>query len=313
MVMSAIHKRLHYAQSLEFKMLAKGFGEYLPDEYPYDVPGASRSIKREDFDNMVAVLPVADPNIFSTAQRLILAQTQLELAQSAPQMHNMYEAYYRVYAALNVRDIDGILRPQNTQMPKDPATENADVLDGMDLKAFAGQQHDAHIAAHLMQGLSPLIANNPLAASNLQKHILSHVRLKAEEDVEAELFKQYGSDPKDMVSEIQKEGMIALLVAQYMQEVRDLQNQLAGGEGGGEDPVVQLKQQEIELKAQQQQVNAERDQAKLQIDAERVNQQGEIAQNRIDSQENIAQLRAEVARERVGVLDRNMRRNQGAS
>ena len=313
MVMSAIHKRLHYAQSLEFKMLAKGFGEYLPDEYPYDVPGATRSIKREDFDNMVAVLPVADPNIFSTAQRLILAQTQLELAQSAPQMHNMYEAYYRVYAALNVRDIDGILRPQNTQMPKDPATENADVLDGMDLKAFAGQQHDAHIAAHLMQGLSPLLAANPMAAANLQKHILSHVRLKAEEDVEAELFKQYGSDPQAMVSEIQKEGMIALLVAQYMQEVRDMQNQLAGGDGGGEDPVVQLKQQEIELKAQQQQTDAQRDQAKLQLDAQRVDQQGQIAQDRIDSQENIAKMRAEVARERVGVLEQNMRRNQGAS
>jgi hypothetical protein len=198
-------------------------------------------------------------------------------------------------------------------MPKDPATENADVLDGMDLKAFAGQQHDAHIAAHLMQGLSPLLAANPMAAANLQKHILSHVRLKAEEDVEAELFKQYGSDPQAMVSEIQKEGMIALLVAQYMQEVRDMQNQLAGGDGGGEDPVVQLKQQEIELKAQQQQTDAQRDQAKLQLDAQRVDQQGQIAQDRIDSQENIAKMRAEVARERVGVLEQNMRRNQGAS
>ena len=313
MVMSAIHKRLHYAQSLEFKMLAKGFAEFLPDEYPYDVPGASRSIKREDFNNMVAVLPVADPNIFSTAQRLILAQTQLELAQSAPQMHNMYEAYYRVYAALNVRDIDGILRPQNTQMPKDPATENADVLDGMMLKAFAGQQHDAHIASHLMQGLSPLIGANPIAANNLQKHILEHVRLKAEEDVEAELFKQYGADPRSMVSEIQREGMIALLVAQYMQEVRDLQNQLMGGDGAEADPVVQLKEQELQLRAQRDQTDAQRDQAKLQLDAQKVEQQGQVAQDRIQSQENIAQLRADVARERVGVLDRNMRRNQGAS
>lgn len=313
MVMSAIHKRLHYAQSLEFKMLAKGFAEFLPDQYPYDVPGASRSIKREDFNNMVAVLPVADPNIFSTAQRLILAQTQLELAQSAPQMHNMYEAYYRVYAALNVRDIDGILRPQNTQMPKDPATENADVLDGMMLKAFAGQQHDAHIASHLMQGLSPLIGANPIAANNLQKHILEHVRLKAEEDVEAQLFQMYGADPRGMVSEIQREGMIALLVAQYMQQVRDMQNQFAGGEGGEADPVVQLKEQELQLRAQRDQADAQRDQAKLQLDAQKVEQQGQVAQDRIQSQENIAQLRADVARERVGVLDRNMRRNQGAS
>lgn len=314
MVMSAIHKRLHYAQSLEFKMLAKGFAEYLPDEYPYDVPGASRSIKRQDFDNMVAVLPVADPNIFSTAQRLVLAQTQLQLAQSAPQMHNMYEAYYRVYAALNVRDIDGILRPQNTQMPKDPATENADVLDGMMLKAFAGQQHDAHIASHLMQGLSPLIAANPLAANNLQKHILEHVRIKAEEDVEAELFKQYGADPKGMVSAIQKEGMVAMLVAQYMQEVRALQSQLSGeGAGAQQDPVVALKQQEIQLRAQELQKDAEVDQARLQLDAQKLQQNEQIAQNRIDSQEQIAQMRAEVARERVQVLDQNMQRSQNAS
>ena len=187
-VMSAIHKRLHYAQSMEFKMLARGFGKFLPDEYPYDVPGASRSIKRQDFNNMVAVLPVADPNIFSTAQRITLAQTQLQLAQAAPQMHNMYEAYYRVYTALNVRDIDGILLPQNNQMPKDPATENASVLNGMHLKAFAGQQHDAHIAMHLMMGLSPVLQANPMAAVQLQQHILEHIRIKAEEAVEAEIF-----------------------------------------------------------------------------------------------------------------------------
>jgi hypothetical protein len=257
---------------------------------------------------MVAVLPVADPNIFSTAQRLLLAQTQLELAQSAPQMHNMYEAYYRVYAALNVRDIDGILRPQNSQMPKDPATENSDVLDGMELKAFAGQQHDAHIAAHLMMGLSPLIGANPLAAATLQKHVLQHVRLKAEEDVEVELFKQYGSDPKGMVSEIQREGMVALLVAQYMQQVRDLQNQLVGGAGGDADPVVQLKEKEIELRAQGLQQDAEVDQAKLQLDAQKLQQDEAAAQARIQSQENIAQLRAQVGRERIQVLEDNMQR-----
>jgi len=310
MVMSAIHKRLHYSQSLEFKMLAQGFGEYLPDEYPYDVPGASRSIKRQDFNNMVAVLPVADPNIFSTAQRLMLAQTQLELAQSAPQMHNMYEAYYRVYAALNIRDIDGILRPQNTQMPKDPATENADVLDGMDLKAFAGQQHDAHMSAHLMAGLSPLIGNNPLAATTLQKHILEHVRLKAEEDTEVQLFQQYGMDPKGRVSDIQREGMIALLIAQYLQEVRTMQDQLAGGAGGEADPVVALKQQELELRAQEQQQDAQVDQSKLQLDAQKLQQDQQNAQARIQSQEDIAQLRAQVGRERVEVLQQNMQNSQ---
>ena len=298
MVMSAIHKRLHYAQSMEFRMLAKGFGRFLPDEYPYDVPGASRSIKRYDFNNMVAVLPVADPNIFSAAQRITLAQTQLQLAQTAPQMHNLYEAYYRVYAALNVRDIDGILLPQNTQMPKDPATENSHVLNGMHLKAFAGQQHDAHIASHLMMGLSPILQANPLSAVQLQQHILDHVRLKAEETVEAELFMQYGKDPDRMVSDIQKEGMIAIKIAQFMQEVRGLQGQLAGGEGG-EDPVVALKQQELQQRAQKDQVDAQMEQQKIAMQTQKAQMDAQIAQQRIGVQQDAIDQRSEVARERL--------------
>jgi len=292
---------------MEFEMLARGFGEYLPDEYPYDVPGASRSIKKRDFNNMVAVLPVADPNIFSAAQRISLAQTQLQLAQSAPQMHNMYEAYYRVYASLNVRDIDGILRPQNSQMPKDPSTENADVLDGMQLKAFAGQQHDAHIATHLMMGLSPIIGSQPMAAMALQKHILEHVRLKAEEDTEVDLFKQYGIDPGQMVSDIQREGMIAIKCAQYMQQVRDLQNQLAGG-GGQTDPVVALKEQELKQQAAKDEADLQIDQQQLAIDREKIAQSEKSNQMRVQTQQNIADQRAEVARERAQILQQGMER-----
>jgi hypothetical protein len=262
MVMSSIHKRLHYAQTLEFRLLFEGFGQYMPDEYPYEVPGASRRIKKADFDTMVSVQPVADPNIFSSAQRIQIAQMQLQLAQSAPNMHNMYEAYYRMYAALNIRDIDGVLLPQNTNSPRDPASENSDVLNGMKLKAFAGQQHDAHIATHLMMGLSPILHANPLAATELQKHILDHVRLKAEEDVEVELFKAYGNDPDRMVSAIQKEGMIAVKIAVSMQEVRKLQDEMAGG-NEAPDPLVKLKEVEIQQRAQN-------DQAKIGIDQQRL-------------------------------------------
>jgi hypothetical protein len=308
MVMSAIHKRMHYAQKMEFEMLARGFGEYLPAEYPYDVPGASRSIKKRDFDSMVAVLPVADPNIFSAAQRISLAQTQLQLAQSAPQMHNMYEAYYRVYASLNVRDIDGILRPQNSQLPKDPATENADVLDGMQLKAFAGQQHDAHIASHLMMGLSPILGSQPLSAIALQKHILEHVRIKAEEDAEAELFMQYGSDPSRMISDIQKEGMIALKCAQYMQQVRDLQNQLSGSGGGQPDPVVLLKEQELKQRAEKDQADLAIDKEQIAVDREKLALSQQATQMRVQTQQNIADQRAEVARERAQILQQGMER-----
>jgi hypothetical protein len=296
--MSAIHKRLHYAQSMEFKMLARGFGKFLPDEYPYDVPGASRSIKRQDFNNMVAVLPVADPNIFSTAQRITLAQTQLQLAQAAPQMHNMYEAYYRVYTALNVRDIDGILLPQNNQMPKDPATENASVLNGMHLKAFAGQQHDAHIAMHLMMGLSPVLQANPMAAVQLQQHILEHIRIKAEEAVEAEIFVEHGKDLDRMVSDIQKEGMVAIKIAQFMQEARTMQDQLAGGEGQ-EDPIVALKQQELQQRAQKDEIDAQIEQQKLALQGQKAQADNQVAQQRIEVQQDAVNQRAEVARERL--------------
>lgn len=308
MVMSAIHKRLHYAQKLEFEMLARGFAEYLPDDYPYDVPGASRSIKRKDFNDMVAVLPVADPNIFSTAQRIMLAQTQLQIAQSAPQMHNMYEAYYRVYASMNVRDIDSILRPQSSSVPKDPAQENADVLDMMELKAFAGQQHDAHIFSHLIMGMSPILEAMPQGIATIQKHILQHVRLKAEEDVEAELFMAYGSDPDKMVSAIQREGMIALKVAEGMQEVRDMQNKLAGG-SGGPDPIIQLKQQEIEQRAQADAADNQIAQERLRLEAGKAQQNAQFNQARLQSQENIAQLRADVARERADMMAQQQERS----
>jgi len=279
MVMSSIHKRMHYAQTMEFRLLFEGFGLFLPDEYPYEVPGASRKIKRSDFNEMVSVLPVADPNIFSTAQRIQLAQMQLQMAQSAPNMHNMYEAYYRVYAALNVRDIDGILLPQNTQMPRDPATENADVLNGMQLKAFAGQQHDAHIVTHLMMGLSPILQSNPMSAMMLQRHILDHVRLKAEEDVEADLFKAYGTDPDRMVSALQKEGMVALRIAQYMKDVRDMQDQLTGGEGP--DPVVALKEQELQIRAAKDQAGNQIDQQRLALDEQRLQHRAGIDEQRL--------------------------------
>jgi len=279
-VMSAIHKRLHYSQKLEFQLLAKGFSEYLPDEYPYDVPGESRVIKRKDFDERIDVLPVSDPNIFSVAQRITMAQTQLQLAQSAPQMHNMYEAYRRMYEAIGVRDIDQILNTQNVDKPKDPASENSQALDGSPLKAFAGQQHDAHIMTHILFGMSPLMQGMPNVAVSLQKHIFDHIRLKAEEDTEAELFKQYGTDPERIVSALQREAMIAVKVAQGFQEVKKLGEELSGA-ATQEDPLIGLKKQELEQSAKRDEANIGLDQAQLQL-----SQQKEQA----DQQESQAKL-----------------------
>jgi hypothetical protein len=268
-VMSSIHKRLHYSQRMEFQLLAKGFAEFLPAEYPYDVPGESRKIKARDFDDRIDVLPVSDPNIFSVAQRITMAQTQLQLAQSAPQMHNMYEAYRRMYEAIGVRDIDQILNTQNVDKPKDPASENAQALDGSPLKAFAGQQHDAHIMTHILFGLNPMMQGMPNVAVNVQKHIFEHIRLKAEEEVEAELFRQYGTDPDGLVSALQREAMVAMKVAQGYQEVKKLQTDLMGPQT---DPLVELKKQELSQSAQ-------RDQAKLQMDQQRIGLDQQKEQN----------------------------------
>jgi len=291
MVMSAVHKRLHYSQKLEFQLLAKGFAEYLPDEYPYDVPGESRKIKRSDFDDRIDILPVSDPNIFSVAQRITMAQTQLQLAQSAPQMHNMYEAYRRMYEAIGVRDIDGLLNSQEIDKPKDPMSENAQALDGSPLKVFAGQQHDAHILSHLLFGLSPSVAAMPNVAINLQKHLLEHVKTKAEEFVEAQLFREYGTDPEKLVSPLQREAMIALKAAEFYQEAKALQEQLSGANQPPTDPLIELKKQELAQSAQRDQAKVAMDQARLTLDQQRENNDMMVDQARLQQASQTAKER----------------------
>jgi hypothetical protein len=291
MVMSAVHKRLHYSQKLEFQLLAKGFAEFLPDEYPYDVPGESRKIKRSDFDDRIDILPVSDPNIFSVAQRITMAQTQLQLAQSAPQMHNMYEAYRRMYEAIGVRDIDGLLNSQEIDKPKDPMSENAQALDGSPLKVFAGQQHDAHILSHLLFGLSPSVAAMPNVVINLQKHLLEHVKTKAEEFVEAQLFREYGVDPDKLVSPLQREAMIALKAAEFYQEAKALQEQLSGANQPPTDPLIELKKQELAQSAQRDQAKIAMDQARITLDQQRENNDMMVDQARLQQASQTAKER----------------------
>ena len=180
-VMSAIHKRMHMAQGKEFKLLAKLFAETLPPIYPYQVVGGNQSVKAQDFDARIDVIPVSDPNIFSVTQRVTLAQQQLQLAQAAPQMHNIYEAYRRMYEAMGVQNIDAILMQPQQPQPKDPATENAEILAGMPAQAFPGQNHDAHIEAHFAVMNSSVVKASPLVMANLQAHIMQHISLKAQE------------------------------------------------------------------------------------------------------------------------------------
>ena len=297
-VMSAIHKRLHYAQKDEFELLASVFGEYLPPEYPYNVVGAERSVKAEDFDDRVDILPVSDPNIFSMAQRVTLAQTELQLAQSAPELHNLYEAYRRMYTAVGVKDVDSILKPveQGEPIPKDPAVENSESLENLPLTVFQGQNHDAHIMAHLVFGSSPMVSQMPAIAMALQKHVMEHVSVKAKEQVASQMQQQLQGQPPNEQQAMEIESMVADLVAQGMQEVKSLSTQISGG--GAPDPLIALKQQDLEIRAQQDAAENQIDQARLALDQQKAQNNAQLGAARIDSQEGIVEARIQAARER---------------
>ena len=297
-VMSAIHKRLYYAQKEEFTLLARVFGEYLPPEYPYEVVGGERSIKAKDFDDRVDVIPVSDPNIFSMAQRVTMAQTELQLAQSAPDLHNMYEAYRRMYKALGVRDVDAILKPaqEGEPEPKDPAIENSESLENLPLVVFEGQNHDAHIMAHLVFGSSGMVQQMPAVMMALQKHVMEHVSIKAKEQV-AQQIQQQAPDRQPTEEElIQIESLVAELISQGMQEVKAVSMQISGG--GEQDPLIALKAKDLEMRAQRDQNESLIDEQRLALEKEKTAINAKLGAERIQSTEDIAQARIDAARER---------------
>ena len=302
-VMSAIHKRMHYAQRIEFKLLAKVFKDYTEPFYPYDVgKDVVPSVKQADFDDRIDIIPVSDPNIFSMSQRVTLAQTQLQLAQADPQSHNMYEAYKRMYQALGVHDIQAILPTPEPAAPKDPGLENADALMVKKLTAFRGQDHQAHIDAHRTFMSSILIRNNPNVTTLLQAHVMEHISLLAREQIEAQnaeqiqkIAQQYGGEiPPELQRQFQEEveKQIAVRITEFIEEMFVEEQQSL--EGQGEDPLVALKQQEINIRAQDLQRKIEKDEADIGIDQQRIDADAQQHQDKIDSQEDIAQLRANV-------------------
>ena len=299
-VMSAIHKRLHYAMRLEFKILARVMADSLPPEYPYSVEGEDSSVMATDFDDRVDVIPVSDPNVFSQAQRIVLAQTKLQLAGAAPELHNMYEVYRDMYDALGVRDIDRIMKaaPEDDSRPADPAQENIDALDMAKLEAFEGQNHQAHIMSHMVFGSTPMVAGMPPVAMALQKHIMEHVQISARERASAEfeqITAQQGpaANPEQRMMEF--EGLVAQYIAEGMQQVKQLSQQVSGQ---GPDPVVQLKEQELQLKAQAEQQDAQLDAAKLQLDQQTLQMRDRQFYDRLQAQAAQTQARIDAGRER---------------
>ena len=294
-VMSAVHKRLHYAMRLEFKILARVMSESLPQEYPYSVAGDDSSVMAKDFDDRVDIIPVSNPNVFSQAQRIALAQTKLQLAGAAPELHNMHEIYRDMYEALGVTDVERIMQalPDSEPRPTDPAQENINALEAIQLNAFTGQDHQSHIMAHLVFGASPMVAQMAPVAISLQKHIMEHVKVQAEEQAMAQMQQVQGGDEGQM--EMQYQAMVAQLVAQGMQQVKQMSGQLTGQ---GPDPLIQLKEKELEIKAQAEQADAQIDQAKLQLDAQNQQMRGQQFQQRLASQEAQTDKRIESAMQR---------------
>ena len=311
-VMSAIHKRLYASLKNEFELLAKVFATYLPPVYPYDVVGGTRQIKQTDFDDKIDILPVADPNIFSQTQRINLAQTEMQLAMSNPQMHNLYQVYRTMYEAIGVKNIDLILPPPQPPTPVDPSIEHINAMTGQPFQAFTGQDHSAHIEAHLNFMQLNMIQNNPMAMASIQKNVLEHISIMAQEQIQLEFSKELMQIPmlqqqaqtnpqiqlqlQQMMQAIEsrKAKLIAEMTKDYMQEETKI-NQ------GANDPLVQLKSREIDLRAMENERKKKEAEDRLNLDKLKVMSNRQIADEKLEQNEDLAQLRAGVSLAKQGM------------
>jgi hypothetical protein len=294
-VMSAVHKRLHYAQKQELRLLAQVFAEYTSPEYPYDVYGAERSVKQSDFDNRVDIIPVSDPNIFSMTQRITLAQEQLKLAGAAPQMHDMHEAYRRMYAALGVQDIDSILKPVTEPQPVGPAQENSLLLNvpngAQSPKVFPQQNHAAHIQIHVGLMQTPLVQSTPGALAAVMAHIYEHIGFAAQQQV----LQGQQIGPNQQVNP-QIEAQIAMVEVQIAQQV------FGGQQNTQEDPLVALKSRELDIRQQENMRKAQESDQRLSLDARKMREKQQIDLERIQTTEDIAKMRVEAQLMKNGLM-----------
>jgi hypothetical protein len=318
-VMSAIHKRLYNSLKNEFKLLVRIFSLYLPPEYPYDVVGGQRMVKKTDFDNRVDVLPIADPNIFSQTQRISLAQTQLQLAQTNPKIHNLYQAYRSMYEAIGIKNVDLILPPPQPPQPMDPSMEHIQALAGKKFQAFPKQDHKAHIDAHLNFMGTSMVRNNPTIASLVQKNILEHISLMAQEQIQLEFAKELvqlqqmqvqmqqqamtgmPAQPNPMMEQLQvaiesrKSKLIAEMTKDFMEEERKINS------AEDVDPLVKLKSREIELRAMENERKKDEGEQKLDIERAKLVQDQVNFDEKMDQNESLAGLRAGVSLAKSGV------------
>ncbi len=319
---SAIHKRLHYSQGQEFKMLAALNAENLPEEFTFAIAGAAEVIYAADFDEKIDIVPVSDPNIFSTAQRISQAQAVLQMAQSAPQLHDLYEAYKRMYEAIRIPNIDEILKKPEDAPQMDPIDENMSVMYGKPIRAFLEQDHEAHIAVHMQFMQDPSLAGNPGAASMqpvLIAHIAEHIallyRLRMQASVAMELpplpdFR----DPKFKFNDVDPEmdRLISQRAAQVVQEAPQMKQieairgvgQQGQGQGNPLEYAQQLAKLETEALTARTQAQIAADQAKAQSNIQikqaeaKQDMQIEMAKAQADLQAKVTKLEAELQLER---------------
>jgi len=314
-VMSAIHKRIYAALKQEFVLLSEVFKTYLPPVYPYDVVGGTREIKSADFDARIDILPVADPNIFSQTQRITIAQTELQLASSNPKMHNLYQAYRNMYSALGVKNIDLILPPPQQPQPMDPALEHITALGGGSFQAFPGQNHRAHIEAHLNFMSLNMVKNNPIVMASIQKNILEHISLMSQEQVQMEFvqelqemqvlqqqMQQMGPNPQIqqrmqqiiMTIEARKSQLIAEMSKDFAEEENKITSQM------DTDPVLKLKAREVDLRAMENERKKQTDEERINLDRMKAMMNQQTQDEKLDQNERLAQLRAGVSLAKMG-------------
>ena len=300
----------------EFKLLAKVVSQYLPPEYPYDVVGGARNVKQTDFDDRIDVVPVADPNIFSMSQRITLAQTQLQLATSQPQIHNLYQIYRNMYEAIGVKNVDAVLPPPAPNAPMDPSLEHINALGGKPFQAFPGQDHRAHITAHLNFMSTNIVRNNPAVMAAIQKNILEHISLMAQEQVQLEFreemqqmmqMQQMAANNPQVAQQLQqltntiearKSVLIAEMTEEFMKEEKKITSQFDS------DPLLKLKSREVDLRAMENERKKDNDKAQIDIAKAKLVQQGDIAEDKMEQNEDLAKLRAGVSLAKQGVYNK---------
>jgi len=315
-VLSAIHKRLHNSQKKEFKILAKVFQEYLPQEYPYSVANNETTIKLSDFDEKVDIFPISNPDIFSQSQRIAMAQEMMQLVQSNPQVHGpngTYEAYKRMYSAIGVDNVEQILTPPppTDPLPLEAGFENNQLLLGQQAQAFPQQNHDAHIAIHMSLLNTPPVQMNAQVQALIHSHIMQHLQMKAdilgEQQMPPEVMQQFQqlqqqaqqASPEEAQNLSLQAGdllaqfsapILAELLVEYNQKVASPQD---------EDPLVAIRKQELALKGQELSIEQQQFLTQEQRKTEEAQQRINVDRERIDAQEDIAELRDETARARL--------------